>query len=106
MAEKESIMQKFAMQNAILNVKAELDQLVEGPRALNVHNTICSHATLFQETFTLNTKEPSAGMCKSTNHDQYSRDSRIWKSGTSRILKNNIIHLEVRETVGDLSIAT
>ena len=62
MAEKESIMQTFAMQNVILNVKAELDQLVEGLRALNVHNTICSHATLFQETFTLNTKEPSAGM--------------------------------------------
>ena len=62
MAEKESIMQTFAMQNVILNVKAELDQLVEGLRALNVHNTICSHAALFQETFTLNTKEPSAGM--------------------------------------------
>ena len=62
MAEKESIMQTFAMQNVILNVKAELDQLVEGLRALNAHNTICSHATLFQETFTLNTKEPSAGM--------------------------------------------
>ena len=49
MAEKESIMQTFAMQNVILNVKSELDQFVEGLSAQNVHNTICSHATLFQE---------------------------------------------------------
>ena len=50
------------MQHVILHCKAELDQLIEGLKALQVHSTICAHSELFEETFTNNVKDPNAGI--------------------------------------------
>ena len=61
-AEKDIIVQTIAMQHVILHCKAELDQLIEGLKALQVHSTICAHSELFEETFTNNVKDPSAGI--------------------------------------------
>ena len=59
--ESESLFQNVALQN-----RAEIDQLIEGLRSLQVHSAIVAHSSLLEPCFVTTSVEPNAG--KSVNY--------------------------------------
>eukprot|EP00731_Ephydatia_muelleri_P014364 Em0008g84a len=57
--DRPSIFQTVALNGVILECKSELDQLVEGLQALNVHTFLINNPQVFEECFVADIKDPN-----------------------------------------------
>ena len=61
--DRPSIFQTVALNRVILECKSQLDQLVEGLQALNVHTFLINNPQVFEECFVADIKDPNPGRC-------------------------------------------